>query len=580
VASTPPRVMPPTLAPSPWPLLAEPGSAFDRPVAMPSFAMPRGATAPPQGTQGVLRVDPAAGESRFAVLQDDFGSAADPKLETARLPALQFQFVMSGSELLPARRGSIPGSHPYWEWVVLPGKAWLERDHPAWMQAVVPFALMERNANCVSYGMLALRVPVRGGRSQALWQVSSETCAYFKFDARGRAPLDFRPAPVATASAIRRLHREELAARMPTRPAAELRGLGVDPSLFDDPADVLPADMTAYGVVFNGIHYAGGCATRAGTYPFCDDLPLPSYSLAKSLVAGLGLARLEVLVPGAARVPVSSLVPACRKAGWGDVTILDTVDMATGRFDSPGPDADEDAAILSPLFLAEDHATRIAYACTRYPRKAAPGTTFAYHTSDAYVAVTAMNMLLRRHSGRQRDFYRDVVAADLWRPLALSPLIMQTRRTRDAVREPFGGWGLLLKRDDVARLGAWLERGDGRIDGRQVLDSRLLASALQSRTPGLPAGVPGLWYRGAFWSIDVAPYVGCDHELRVPFMSGFGGIVVALFPNGVVYYHFSDGGSPHWRGAIRGADAIRPLCNHADATFRLRPDQSEQEVTP
>ena len=62
--------------------------------------------------------------------------------------------------------------------------------------------------------------------------------------------------------------------------------------------EVTREHMTAYGFVIGGVHYAGGCETRHGTYPFCDVMDLPSYSLAKSIVGGIGLMRLELLYPG------------------------------------------------------------------------------------------------------------------------------------------------------------------------------------------------------------------------------------------------------------------------------------------
>ena len=52
----------------------------------------------------------------------------------------------------------------------------------------------------------------------------------------------------------------------------------------------------------------------------------------------------------------------------------------------------------------------------------------------------------------------------------------------------------------------------------------------------------------------------CRHEVWVPFLSGYGGITLARFPNGVVYCYVSNGGAHRWARAIRGADKIRPMC--------------------
>lgn len=562
-------------APRAWSLLMDASRPFTRPLAMEDFKLPAGAEAPAASLQGRFRVDFSGHAAGLGAIEDDFGVLADPALGIAALPPVEFEFVLAGQHLVPAARGSLRGEHPYWEWILEPGLASRDGQEDGWVRASIPFALMERNANCVHYGVLALRFPERGGVGQALWQVSSETCAYLKFDAWGRGAARFVAVPVKSAPGVRSAFETELAARLPVRPMSDLAALGAEPGLFGHPDDVVPADMTAFGVVLGGVHYAGGCATRAGPYPFCDVLPLPSYSLAKSLFAGLALARLESLYPGAATTLVACLVPECSDPGWNGVSIRHLIDMATGRFDRAGPNADEDAAIESPLFLAEDHATRIRHACSRYPRQAPPGTVFAYHTSDTYLAVTAMSELLRRHAGPGKDLYRDLVVADLWSPLRLSPVARQTRRTRDDVAQPFGGWGLLFHRDDIARLGQWLVPGGGTIGGQPVLDAGLLAAALQQDGSGLPAGSSGLSYRGGFWSLDVAPYIACDHELRVPFMAGYGGIVVALFPNGVTYYHFADGGSERWAQAVRGADRLRPLCragNDGAARRSKRPE--------
>jgi hypothetical protein len=43
-------------------------------------------------------------------------------------------------------------------------------------------------------------------------------------------------------------------------------------------------------------------------------------------------------------------------------------------------------------------------------------------------------------------------------------------------------------------------------------------------------------------------------------MSGYGGIAVALMPNGMAYYYFSDSGIWAWSHAAREADKIKPFC--------------------
>lgn len=522
------------------------------------------ASGPP--IEGRLRLSGPTEAGQFVVHHDPFGIVTDGRLAVRSLPAFDVEFVQAGSELLPVRRESIAGDHPSWEWVLAPGRMRPDPLRSGVHRALVPFALQERNANCVHYGTLELRFRAGDAGSRATWRITAETCAYFSFDAQGESRLEFLPGPVRSADAVREERREELARRLPVRDMDRLavdHG-AADPGDFGSPDEVPPGSMTAYGVVVDGIHYAGGCHTRSGSHPSCDELPLPSYSLAKSLFAGLALMRLEARYRGAGTTTIAELVPECAAAGWVDVTIAHAIDMATGRYEFAVADADENAAIVSDLFVAEDHATRIRYACGHYPRREAPGRQFVYHTSDTYVAGTAMTALLQRREGAKRDLHRDLLVEDVFLPLGLSPVTRSTRRTRDPAAQPFTGWGLLFQRDDIARLASWIASSGGVIDGRQVLDPGLLDAALQRRDApnGLPAG-EGLRYRAGFWAYDVAGIIGCERPVWVPFMSGYGGIVVAMFPNGVIYYYFSDGNTWRWRRAVIGADRLRPLCTAA-----------------
>ncbi|MFD1662658.1 hypothetical protein ACFSL4_31915 [Streptomyces caeni] len=43
-------------------------------------------------------------------------------------------------------------------------------------------------------------------------------------------------------------------------------------------------------------------------------------------------------------------------------------------------------------------------------------------------------------------------------------------------------------------------------------------------------------------------------------MSGFGGITVAMAPNGATYCYFSDNDEYSWSGAVNETDKINPMC--------------------
>ena len=500
-------------------------------------------------------------DGRLDVLRDDFRLfGADD--ERFPLPAVRAHYASDGEVVVPLERLPIPAAGGY-DLLLLPGRSWHDRAAGT-DRALLPFALLEKNANCLHYGTLWFDYDASGARGPGRYRIASDTCQYLKFDASGRhrVSFDFRDSPQAGEALAD--YSAERAARLPRRPIAALADEypGADAAAFGDPDEVDPRHMTAYGFLIDGVHYAGGCATRAGPYPACAELPLPSYSLAKSLVAGLALMRAEALYPGSRRRPVSELVPACASEdGWDRITLEDLLDMATGRYDSTGYETDEDALLASPFFLAADHATKLRFACERWPRREPAGERWVYHTTDSYILGTALTALVREQAGAGADFFETLVVEPIFAPLGLGPLSRFTRRTQDAARQPFTGWGLVLTADDLARLAQFLGPRNARLGDASPLDAGMLDAALR-RDGGaaLPTGVPGLSYDNGFWAYDVGPHLGCLEALPVPLMSGFGGIILTLFPNGSSYYYVSDGGTHRWLAAARAAHAIRPMC--------------------
>jgi len=327
-------------------------------------------------------------------------------------------------------------------------------------------------------------------------------------------------------------------------------------------ADGIPADdITVLGMIVDGIHYRSDCRTRQGAHPYCDSLPLPSYSTAKSIFAGVATMRLEKLHAGVSKKTIASLVDECDSKRWHNVTIEHALDMATGNYRSAEFDVDENAPRNVEFLDSDSHADKISYACTWFERKAKPGSRFVYHTSDTYLVGVALDAVVST-TDQHSDLYRSVIVEPIWRPLELSPLLDLTKRTYDDAAKPFVGYGLTYEPDDIVRLALWLANDGARINGDTMLDQPMLDAALQ-RTPGdrgLETGLPRTLYNNGFWAVDAAPIIGCPHPVWIPFMAGYGGIIVAMFPNGVVYYYFSDAFVFKWQSAILAADSISTMC--------------------
>jgi hypothetical protein len=529
-------------------------------VAMQAFAKPADATAPTRTFEGRVVLDHPTFDT-FTVVRNAFHLS----ISTAKksLPPFAFDFVQDGDALIPVQRGAVVGKHPDWEWLLEPGQVWQEAGDGGVTRASLPFALREVGANCLHNGVLTFVFGENGAISRVAYQISSETCSYFKFDAAGSAIAHVTPGAVANADAIRTAYRQEVAARLPVRPLSDLAATHPDisPTAF---ALAKPADgdlPTLYGIVVDGVNYVGGCETRSGPYPYCDVLDLPSYSTAKTVFAAVGLARLEKLWPGARTALIADYVPECTTSDWAGVTFEDALNMTTGVYGDPGFEVDENSEANNTFFDHDDHKGKIEFACTHYHRSATPGSVWVYRTTDTYILGTGMQAFARRHLGNDADLYRDIHTAQLWHPLHLSPAIDVTLRTYDAAQQPFAGYGLTYHRDDIARIAGFLSSG-ANLAGQPMLDSGIVSRALQ-RDPahrGLPAGIAHFNYVDGMWARDLAPALGCASPAWTPFMSGYGGISVVMLPYNVVYYYFGDSEVWDWSPAAKEIAKVKPVC--------------------
>ena len=309
------------------------------PVDDGAFAMPADAGAPRHEFQGTLELHDEATTGGYRAIVG-FGDIA-----SQHLPDLSLQFVQSGTRLIPTRQALQFTGNPAWNIIVGPGRVWQQPGDMGLTRATFPFTLVERNQNCTHNGAMAFLFDDHQ-ISRVRYQVTQETCLYRKFDMWGQLPATYRPETIADADELRARMASELASRIPTRPleslARDYPGAGIDVRAFG--RGVTPADMTAYGVYFRGVNYVAGCGTRYGTYAFCDEMRLPSYSTAKSTFASVAAMRLGQLFD-ADRVQglkIAVLVPEHELGDrWDDVTLKDALDMATGHYISAADGVDE-----------------------------------------------------------------------------------------------------------------------------------------------------------------------------------------------------------------------------------------------
>jgi hypothetical protein len=533
-------------------------------VQLSEYARPASALPASNNFSGRLSLRADQQSSKLLVLVDESGLVDRDRQGLQSLPAFDFEFVQDSGYLVPLSSGPIKSDHRLWEYILGAGPVWDDPADHGFSRAAIPFAFKERGADCIHNGLMMFLFNDRGETSQVAFQIGSQTCLYFQFELSGLLSAKYLVAEVDGKKEAITAFRNEVSQRMPQRSIRQLVDdyPGVDPTNFGSIEEIAPETMTVYGFVIDDVHYVGGCNTPYGMYPYCDQLALPSYSTAKSLVGGLALMRMEKLYPGTAKALIEDYVPECGD-DWAGVTIEHAIDMTTGHYNSPEPHADENSAAASRFFEAEDHATKIDFACNEYPRKSAPGSHWSYQTSSSYLAGTAISSRWKSIRGAGADFYEDLLVEALWKPLNLSQMSYSSRRTRDAIAQPFTGYGLTLQRDDIAKLAVFIGAADGRIDGDEVLD-RELFDAIKQRIPddqGMPAESGKIRYNNGFRTFDISTLFGCAKPTWLTTMSGFGGINIVLMPNDTAYYYFSDGNVHRYLYAVRESHKIRPMCN-------------------
>jgi CubicO group peptidase (beta-lactamase class C family) len=351
---------------------------------------------------------------------------------------------------------------------------------------------------------------------------------------------------------------------MPVRPIAALAEEfpGVDISAFGH--NVAPEHMTWYGLAVNGVNYLGGCQTRFGVYPYCESMRATSYSTAKSAFVAVALMRLAQKYDAqVSELRIKDYVPeyAASPGDWERVTFNHALDMSTGNYNSPGFMVDDDSQEMGEFFGAQPYQERIE-AAFNAPHRAEPGASWVYRTSDTFILTRAMQNYLQSKQGEEADIFQFVVD-EVYQPLHLGRGAYTSMRTldNDWQGQAEGGYGLWWIPDDIAKIGTFLIVAGGKINGQQILNPGLLAAALQqdASDPGLHIDNQRM-YNNSFWASRYTPSDGYGCEFWVPQMLGVSGNLVALFPNGITYYYFSDNREFSWDAALKETDKIAPLC--------------------
>lgn len=487
-----------------------------------------------------------------------------------KFPGFSAEFITVDGYLVPVARGVLAraATESLWHLILSPGRVWSEAADGNWSRASFPFVLVSDNTNEAHNGLATFLF--NDAQVSALqFQVIQETASWNRNDFWGRVPLEFAPAPIAEEATVREEFLAELAALTPTRPWRELATRDSQERWNEFVRGLDSDDVSAAGIVADGVIYHQACATRLGDYPYCDFMRHGAYSLTKSMGAALTLLRLAQKYGDAVfslrirdYVPVTAAHP-----GWDEVRFIDVLDMATGIGDANpnrlalDPFADENAVTLGAWTSVPSEGEKLDAVFRQGDYGWGPGEVFRYNTTQTFVLAVAMQNFLASREGPDARLW-DMMVREVFNPIGIrhAPM-MHTEEGGAAGGVPLMGIGLYPTIDDIAKIATLLQNG-GRHAGVQLLSARGLDDALFRTAHGLPTGErnsAGVHrYSMSFWSLPHRTSVRCMQH--IPYMEGYGGNFVVLMPNGVTAFRFADADIYDVEALVLTAEKIRPWC--------------------
>ncbi len=511
-------------------------------------------------------------EGRLSLAPSKIFSARDgcPGLPGETL-AYGFDFVTLGDHLVPVERDVIspPGSRGLQEIILSPGRVWSEPGDGGRSRASFPFLVTSQVSGAALNG-LATFLYDDTTVSAVRFQIVQETAAWRRADLWGQVPASYRPGGLAEAAEVKARFEEELAARLPVRPWSDL-----DARLGRARAAAFAGEwgrehLSAAGLVFDGQLYLYGCPTRYGPFPYCRRMRHSAYSVSKSIGAGLSLFRLaEKYGESVLALEVKDYLEiTATHDGWDQVTFADALSMAVGVGNGPArtPLTSQETDDPPGFFRALSGQEKLGLSFSFYGDYPwGPGEVMRYNNSHTFVLAAAMEALLRSREGPDARIW-DMVRAEVLKPIGVNHLpLRHTREEHAGQGVPWFYSGAYPTIEDAAKI-AQLLQNDGRHGTDQLLSAAVVREALgRSDVFGLPTGYNSPdgegRYHLSFWSQAYRDRSGCLN--RIPSMTGYGGNLVALMPNGVTALRFADSFNYERRGMIEAAEALAPFCDPA-----------------
>lgn len=402
-------------------------------------------------------------------------------------PGVSVQVFTSGDRLIPVTRDIIWAGNTYrWNIIFSPGRVWSEPGDNGLSRASFPFVLVKRWPETAHHG-LATFLFDDNKVSPLSFQITSK---FYTSKAWGRMPISLSRGEIKDRERVEAEYAFEIEQRLPTRPLAELatefgnqgqEALRLWPEFENE---------SVSGVLIEGVIYFGGCQTRFGPYPYCEEMRHSVYSMSKSLGALVAMLRLA------------------HKYGDQvfDLKIKDYVDVPI------------ETTFGDSLNMTIDGA-------------------FLYADTVTNRLAMAMDRFLKSREGPDANIW-DMVVEEVFRPIGVVHAPVIHIFTRDGSREyPILSSEMFPTLHDIVKIALLVQNG-GRHRDSQLLSARKIREALY-RTEIRGAAVPNAHNAEVsyFMSLWQVPTELDNCTINVSLMSGVGGKIAVLLPSGTVAFH-------------------------------------------
>jgi CubicO group peptidase (beta-lactamase class C family) len=499
--------------------------------------------------------------------------------KTQLFPGVTLQFVSHGEYLVPVERNIIepPGSDSYWHFHAGPGRVWSEEDDNGMSRASFPFFLTNLFEN-ETYNGIATFLYDDDSVSQLRYQIVQQLSPFMvktKFIAWHQQAMAYEPQDIAADTLIADFE-EELADRLVWHDWSKLEDkYGAD--LFSDfDSGIDPSLVVAGGLVIDGEVYVHSMATLYGDYPYPREMRHGVWSVTKTLTGLVTLSRMaEKYGDEILDYKIKDLVQVTADHdGWEDVTLRHAMSMATGigpgttnlkpnNFSDGNYDVDYDDYVDWMFAPTAQEKLDLLFKVPNYPW--GPGEVARYRDRDIFVGAAAMDSLYRSKEGDDADLWQ-MMLDEVYGPIGVHHLPQTRTWEVDRPGVPLLAWGVYVTIDDVAKIAGLIQNG-GSHKGVQLLSKDVLAEALyKTDVRGLPTGASNKYgintYHLTVWHHNYSTSSGQTYT--IPGMSGYGGNLVRIMPNGMIGFRMGNGGSKPVEQMIGIADRIRPFDHFGD----------------